>query len=131
MIYKCHKVDFLQYETLKDGDNYRKPIQNDIVLLYLERSLSLRQYPQIGFESKNTIDLQAKLQIQGYPSEKFFRCGNIFDAYFEKISLKGELLEIKDDIIYHNLKSEVGHSGSAITTYDRNEEEVVVGIHTH
>jgi V8-like Glu-specific endopeptidase len=40
-------------------------------------------------------------------------------------------LEIKENVIYHNLKTWVGHSGSAIIGCDINEQPAVIGVHTH
>lgn len=132
MIYKCKPVNFLQFEPLQEGQNYiRQPIEQDIALLFLERPLNLPEYPRVGIEDQYLIDKDNEASITGYPSQQFLKCANIFDASFERVALKGKILEINGSIIYHNLDTSLGHSGSPILAYNIHQEPVILGIHTH
>lgn len=132
MIYKCTTVDFLQFEPLQEDQNYmRQPIEQDIALLFLERSLSLSEYPRVGIDDQALIDEDNDVSIAGYPSQQFLKCANIFDAVFERVTLEGKILEIDGSIIYHNLNTSLGHSGSPILAYNIHQDPVIIGIHTH
>jgi V8-like Glu-specific endopeptidase len=85
----------------------------------------------VGVDDQALVDKDNEVSITGYPSQQFLKCANIFDAVFERVSLKGRILEIDDSIVYHDLNTSLGHSGSPILAYNIHQEPVILGIHTH
>jgi V8-like Glu-specific endopeptidase len=51
---------------------------------------------------------------------------------FTRATLKGNLLDINDNTLYHNLDTSTGHSGSGILGINNKTKHVtVLGVHTH
>ena len=129
-IYKSAPHNFLYFDRPEGGISFRKKVNmRDIALVYLGEDLDFETFPRVGLSEEERHNYE--LSVSGYPSEAFSNQGNLKKCDFEKVRLHGDLLEIADGVIYHNLATRTGHSGSALVTSNSRGESVIVGVHTH
>lgn len=62
----------------------------------------------------------------------YYTCPNLSDIDFTRVSLKGKLLEVSDNTLYHDLQTSTGHSGSGILGLNAKTAKVtILAVHTH
>lgn len=62
----------------------------------------------------------------------YYTCPNLRDIDFTRVSLRGKLLEVSDNTLYHDLETSTGHSGSGILGLNaKNGNVTVLAVHTH
>lgn len=70
--------------------------------------------------------------ISGYPSKEYYANPNLNQIHLNRSTVKGELLQINANTIFHNLDTKTGHSGSGILGMNCKTKQVtVLGVHTH